>query len=423
MPERSVFTATYAIESEIDPEQAAGILAGEQSSGTFVRVPGEGDRLREEHGATVSAVRPLGEVAPSLPSRAAPRRVHAAEVDVEFPLANVHHDLATLFTVVGGNLFELQELYACRLVGLRLPDEFVGAFSGPAFGVAGTRRKIGRAVGALVGTIVKPNVGLDEEGFRAAIRSLAGASIDLIKDDELMTDPAYLPLETRVRIVREELADAADATGHQTMYAFNITGDLAGLRRRYELVADAGGTCVMLTVPAMGLPALQWLCSFGELPVHAHRAGLAASMRHPALGISYQAWQLMARLAGADHIHVSGLGGKFYERDEEVVANVRALREPLGDTLAPLPTLSSAQTVYSPGPTYAALGTTDVLMLAGGGISAHPDGAEAGVRSLRQAWDAAVDGVGVEEAASVLARSGDTALQSAVRQFGARRTA
>ena len=77
--------------------------------------------------------------------------------------------------------------------------------------------------------------------------------------------------------------------------------------------------------------------------------------------------------------------------DDEVAANVQTLLTPLGDTLRPVPTLSSGQNVTTAAPTYAAVHSTDLLMLAGGGVAAHPDGPAAGVRSLRDAWVAAVD--------------------------------
>src|SRR6185436_7000055 len=165
--------------------------------------------------------------------------------------------------------------------------------------------------------------------FRTVVRELARASIDLIKDDELMTDPGYLPLDRRIAVATEEIRAAEQITGHPTMFAFNITGDLAGLRRRHDLVVQAGGRCVMLNVPVMGLPALAWLREFAEVPIHGHRAGLAASTRFPGLGVSYRAWQQLARLAGADHLHVGGLRSKFSETDAEVADNVRALLAPL----------------------------------------------------------------------------------------------
>jgi ribulose-bisphosphate carboxylase large chain len=407
-------TAHYYVESLTEPERAAALLAGEQSSGTFVQVPGESDELRARHGAEVTAVRHLGQTAPSLPSRTSPDRVTAAEIELEFPMENVGSDLATTLTAVAGNLFELEELFACRLQRLDLPDDFVAAHPGAAYGVRGTRDLIGVRDGVLVGTIVKPNIGLKEAEYRQVVRDLARASIDLIKDDELMSDPDYLPLETRVRVATEEIEAAAQLTGQRTMYAFNITGDIAGLRARHDLVVDAGGTCVMITIPVMGLPALAYLRSFAQVPIHGHRGGLAASMRHPALGTSYAVWQKLARLAGADHLHASGLGSKFYERDEEVAVNVRHLLNPIGSGEQVLPALSSGQNVFTPHPTWQALHTTDLLMLAGGGIAAHPQGPAAGVRSLRDSWTAAQAGTTLE----VAARRSEP-LRRAVEFFGA----
>jgi len=419
MRDHRLITCTYYIETDGDPRRGAEMLAGEQSSGTFVAVPGETDRIRMRHAAEVTAVRELGEVKPSLPSRVRVDRVRAAEVEVQFPMENVGVDLATLHTTVAGNLFELEALFGCRLNDIDLPGQFIDAHPGPAFGVEGTRKLVGCPDGPFIGTIVKPNVGLSEDEFRLVVRDLARASIDLIKDDELMTDPHYLPLATRVRVAMEEIRSAEQLTGRATMYAFNITGDLAGLRERHDLVVQAGGTCVMLTVPVMGLPALAWLRSFCEVPIHGHRGGLAASMRHPGLGVDYRAWQKLARLAGADHIHVSGLRSKFYECDAEVAANIDALRRPLGSTTLPVPALSSGQNVHAPAPTFQAVGTTDLMMLAGGGIAAHPDGPAAGVRSLRQSWAAAAARQPVADAAIALAESGDTALQRALSCFGA----
>jgi ribulose-bisphosphate carboxylase large chain len=409
--------ATYYLESEIELERAAAAMAGEQSSGTFVAVPGESPVLHERHAAQVANIEPLGDCQPSLPSRQNPVKVQAACVTIDFPMENVGTDLATLQTAIAGNLFELGQLYACRLQDIQLPEEFVAAHPGPAFGIPGTRRLIG-AEGVMIGTIVKPNVGLKEDQFRQVVRELARASVDLVKDDELMTDPAYLPLERRIAVATEEIRAAEQVTGHPTMYAFNITGDLAGLRRRHDLVVEAGGRCVMLNVPVMGLPALAWLRSFATVPIHGHRAGLAASMRAKGLGVDYRVWQQLARLAGADHLHVSGLGSKFYETDAEVTANVKSLLEPLGATTTPLPTLSSGQNVTTPGATYAAVRSTDLLMLAGGGVAAHPDGPAAGVRSLRHAWAAAVDGVPLAEAARSRADAGDPALLHATQKFG-----
>jgi ribulose-bisphosphate carboxylase large chain len=64
--------------------------------------------------------------------------------------------------------------------------------------------------------------------------------------------------------------------------------------------------------------------------------------------------------------------------------------------------------------------STDLLMLAGGGVAAHPDGPAAGVRSLRDAWTAAINGVPLQRAAELAADTGDPALLHAVQKFADR---
>jgi ribulose-bisphosphate carboxylase large chain len=51
--------ATYLIETPLAVEQAAATLAGEQSSGTFVAVPGETEELKQRFAARVEKITPL----------------------------------------------------------------------------------------------------------------------------------------------------------------------------------------------------------------------------------------------------------------------------------------------------------------------------------------------------------------------------
>ena len=65
--------ATYLIETPHSLEHAAAMIAGEQSSGTFVSVPGETNELKERFGAQVLSIEPLGTVdLPSLPGSKPP---------------------------------------------------------------------------------------------------------------------------------------------------------------------------------------------------------------------------------------------------------------------------------------------------------------------------------------------------------------
>jgi ribulose-bisphosphate carboxylase large chain len=65
-----------------------------------------------------------------------------------------------------------------------------------------------------------------------------------------------------------------------------------------------------------------------------------------------------------------------------------------------MPVISSGQSVKQPPETYRRTGTVDVMYLAGGGIMAHPGGPGAGLIAIRQAWEAAVAGIPLDEYAA-----------------------
>jgi len=103
-------------------------------------------------------------------------------------------------------------------------------------------------------------------------------------------------------------------------------------------------------------------------------------------------------------MHVHGLQGKFAQADDEVIASARDCLTPLADandrTDRVMPAFSSGQWAGTLPATLAVVPAGDLLFMAGGGILAHPDGAAAGVTSIRQAWDAAREGVPLERYAT-----------------------
>ena len=411
--------ATYLIETPHSLEHAAEVIAGEQSSGTFVAVPGETAELKARHGARVERVDALEMVdMPSLPGSRGPSGAatyRRGRVTLSFPWDNFGPSLPGLLSTVAGNLFELQEVSGLRLVDLGLPAAFASRYPGPAFGIEGTRRLAGVEGRPLIGTIVKPSVGLSPEELRPLVRDLATAGLDFIKDDELNADSPHSPLAERVRVATAEIARAADRTGCKAMYAFNITGDLDHMLRAHDLVRDAGGTCVMVNVHAVGLAAVTHLRRHCELPIHGHRAMYGALARGPMLGLGFRALQKIWRLAGVDHFHVGGFGGKFYETDEEVGQSILDCLEPLAIGRPVMPVISSAQWAGSALTIHAATRTVDVIHLAGGGIIAHPGGTAAGVRSMQQGWEAALSGNSLDEYASTRPE-----LRAAIDKFGRR---
>jgi ribulose-bisphosphate carboxylase large chain len=394
--------ATYWLETGDDPRRAAEVIAGEQSSGTFVALPNETPALKARSGARVERLDVLEQVSqPSLPGGMESSVYTRCTLELSWPIENLGPSLPNLMATIAGNLFELRQVSGLRVQGLVLPPSFAAAYPGPAFGVEGTRRLAGVARGPLIGTIIKPSVGLDPAQTAEQVRQLVDGGIDFIKDDELQADGPHCPFDERVRAVMQVVNDAAQRSGRKVMVAFNLTGDLDQMRRRHDLVQQLGGTCVMASLNAIGLVGLTELRRHASLPIHAHRAGWGALTRSPALGWDYAPWQQIWRLAGADHLHVNGLRNKFSEPDASVIAAARAVQAPLfaHAPMAAMPVFSSGQTgLQAPG-TYAALGNADLIHAAGGGIFGHPGGIAAGVTAFRQAWGAAMAGTSLEELA------------------------
>lgn len=395
--------ASYLIETADDPRRAVEVMAGEQSSGTFVALPGETPELKERYGARIEKLELLEEVSePALPGAKAGPVYRRCAAELSWPIENLGPSLPNLVATVAGNLFELHQFSGLRILDIELPPAFAARYPGPQFGIEGTRRLSGVASGPLIGTIIKPSVGLSPEATAEMVDALCRGGIDFIKDDELQGDGPHCPFEARARAVMRVIDRHAEATGKRVMFAFNITGELDEMRRRHDLVEALGGTCVMASLNSVGIVGMVELGRHTRLPIHAHRNGWGYLSRHPLLGWSYPAWAKIWRLAGADHMHVYGIRNKFCEPDDSVIASARSMLTPMWDEkpCISMPVFSSGQTAGQAHDTYAAIQTTDLIFAAGGGLMGHPDGIEAGVASLRQAWDAAAAGIPLATAAA-----------------------
>lgn len=415
MPNR--IEATYRIETAFSIEEAAAAMAGEQSSGTFVDVPGETEDLREQHGASVESITELESVnQPTLPG-ASMKEVNPSEatyrrarVTLSFPYKNIGDSLQNLMTTVAGNLFELRHFSGLRLLDLKIPDTIAESYPGPQFGIDGTREIVDVYDRPIIGTIIKPNVGLSPGQTADVVEEMVKAGLDFIKDDELIADPPYSPIRDRVT----EIMDVIDDHEKEVIYACNITGDVNEMLERHDRVKEAGGNCVMVSINSVGLSGVVALRREADLPIHGHRNGWGALSRCPQLGFNYEAYQQFFRLAGVDHLHVNGIRNKFCESDESVISSARKCQTPIAtqdDTV--MPVFSSGQWAGQAPDTYEALSNADLMYLCGGGIMGHPDGPAAGVEHLKQGWEAAMAGIPLEKYAA-----DHRELRRAIEHFG-----
>lgn len=408
---------TYRIETPGSVEALAAKIASDQSTGTFVPVPGETPELKARVAAQVLAIRHLEPAAvPSLPDSAG-KIFNRAEVDIGFPFEAVGTDLSALMTIAIGGVFSIKGLTGIRVVDMKLPEEYRGAHPGPQFGVAGSRRLTGVEDRPIIGTIVKPALGLRPHETAKMVGELVASGVDFIKDDEKLMSPAYSPLAERVAAIMPLILDHEQRTGKKVMYAFGIShADPDQMMRNHDLVARAGGNAAVVNINSVGMGGLAFLRKRSGLVIHAHRNGWDILTRHPGLGMDFKVWQQFWRLLGVDQFQINGIGAKYWEPDWSFVESFKAVTTPIFEPRdCALPVACSGQWGGQAPETYRRTGrTVDLMYLCGGGVVSHPGGPAAGVRAVQQAWEAAVADIDL----ATYARSHPELAQS-LKAFGA----
>ncbi len=411
--------ATYKVESPLPLEEAAAILAGEQSSGTFVKVPGETDALRERYGARVEKVILKGERSkPFLAGSRSPLNpdspiYHHGEIVLSWNFENTAANLPILLSTVAGGTFDLNAFSGIKLIDLDIPEAYYQVYQGPQFGIDGTRELTKVYNRPIIGSIIKPCIGLTPEETAERVQALAEAGIDFIKDDELIGDHPQSPFEKRVEKIMSVLNRHADKTGKKVMYAFNISGDMDDMLRRHDTVLGHNGTCIMVNILSVGLTGLARIRKHAKLPIHGHRCGFGALNRCDFLGFEFPAYLKIWRMIGVDQVHTNGINNKFYESNQSVVNSVSTCLTPDNKGRRVLPVMGSGAWAGLAPLTYQTIRSFDLLFLCGGGILGHPGGLAAGVRSVQQAWEAAIQNIDIDNFAKT-----NQELKQALEYFG-----
>jgi ribulose-bisphosphate carboxylase large chain len=299
---------------------------------------------------------------------------------LEFPEANWGTNVALLMSaLVAGEAGETAAITRCRLLELEVPD---GLLPGPAFGTAAQAAPVG------VGVIVKPSLGLSPMEVGEVARAAVAGGAVFIKDDEVLGDPPWCPLDERVPAVVKALEPGV-------VYCPNITGSSVSLLARARRVVDMGATGIMVNAFAQGLDALLALrqADLG-VPILAHRAGSGALTRNDRFGASGAVLARLCRLCGADYWIVGAFGGTLFESDDQVRAALVALRGGCGTAAVPAAMAALGGGV---GPDNVAVqlslaGGSGLVMLVGSRAYGHPGGIESGVRAAVEAVASASSG-------------------------------
>jgi ribulose-bisphosphate carboxylase large chain len=277
------------------------------------------------------------------------------------------------------------------------PAEIIDSFSGPKYGIQGIRKLLKVQDRPLVGTIIKPKLGLKtSDHVRVAYEAWIGGC-DIVKDDENLSSQKFNPFRDRVIETLASRDKAESETGEKKVYMVNTTAETSEMVKRAELVKAQGGEYVMVDILTCGFAALQTLreADLGTV-IHAHRAGHAAFTKNPKHGISMKVIAKVTRIIGVDQLHVGTVVGKMSETAEEVAENIEALKMKMGNLKQVMPVASGG---LHPRliPALIKLFGKDFVIQAGGGIHGHKNGTIAGAKAMRQAVDATLEDIALEE--------------------------
>jgi ribulose-bisphosphate carboxylase large chain len=411
---------TYWFETPSEPEAAAASLCREQSTAQWQRV-GSDEDLRHEFAAKVISLEVL-EVA-DRPSFDSPfnkgERFSRCRVRIAHPHRNFGPKIPNLITAAcGEGAFFTHHITAIKLLDLTFPASYLEGFGGPRFGTEGIRKILGVADRPLFFGVVKPNIGLPPSDFaNLAFESWLGG-LDIAKDDEMQADTAISPLEKRMKFLNAKRIEAEEKTGEKKVFLANITDEVDRLTELHDVAVENGAGMVMINGMTTGLSAVRMLAKHARVPIVGHFDFIAPFSRIPFFGVSTVVMTKLQRIAGCDAIIMPGFGSRMMTSDEEVISNADACVGREGRIRRVLPVPGGSDWAGTLSVVYEKLHTIDFGFVPGRGVFGHPMGPSAGAKSLRQAWDAIILRVGLEDYAKDHAE-----LREAIRVFGKGRVA
>lgn len=324
-------------------------------------------------------------------------------------------NMSQVLSSIAGNIFGMKAIKNLRLEDVYWPKNLIKGFSGPQFGIDGVRKTLHIYDRPITATVPKPKVGMYTDEYVETSKEIWRGGIDLVKDDENLTDQSFNKFKNRAEKMFEARERIEGEMGERKGYLINITASYKEMLRRARLVSDLGGEFVMIDILTSGWAALQSLREeFNDLKlaIHAHRAFHAAFTRKRRHGMSMKIVAEVARLIGVDHIHVGTVVGKLESPLRDVLSLIHICRDMRtrrsnyykllpkiwGDVKPILPVSSGG---VHPGliPFIMKIFGIDVIIQAGGGVMGHPNGPRAGGKAVREAIETYMEGKTLEEKA------------------------
>ncbi len=241
VPKETDLTCTFYLEPEgISLKEAAGGVAAESSVGTWTELTTERPYVTRLAAHVFS--------------------IEENVVKIAYPIELFEPaNMPNILSSVAGNVFGLKALKNLRLLDIQMPKDLINSFKGPLYGIAGIRKLLKVPKRPLVGTIIKPKLGLKTKDHAKVAYEAWSGGCDIVKDDENLSSQKFNPFEDRLTQTLESRDKAQQETGERKVYMINITAETDIMLKRAEAVVAQGGEYVMVDILTCGWSALQTL--------------------------------------------------------------------------------------------------------------------------------------------------------------------
>jgi len=344
-------------------------------------------------------------------------------------------NVQNILTYVVGNVLGMKEVSELKLLDVWFPSAMLEQYDGPSYTIEDMRKYLGIYNRPILGTIIKPKMGLTSAEYAEVCYDFWVGGGDFIKNDEPQANQDFCPYDQMVKHVKEAMDKAVKETGKKKVHSFNVSAsDFDTMISRCEMIKNAGFERGSYAFLIDGITA-GWTCvqtlrrRYPEVFIHYHRAGHAAFTREESkFGFSVLVLAKFARLAGVSGIHTGTAGvGKMAGSPKEDVTAARGALSMLGKghffeqswgkipekdkdfiKIANLdfakgvileddswrgmkktcPIVSGGLNPILLKPFIDILGSVDFITTMGAGCHAHPKGTKSGAKALVQACEA-----------------------------------
>lgn len=387
------FITTYFIEltQSKDILDFSEILAIDMGTGTWTPVEGETEEMREKYGSKVISAYEIPNYESELPIDLGSRRYL---VTFAIPYENIGDQIPMLLTTIIGNTSVMGKI---KLLDIEFPQKFLSKFSGPKYGIQGLRKLLNIPKRPFLNNMIKPCTGFTPEIGANFFYKAAAGGVDIIKDDELLSETSYNKRIERIKLYMKAEKRAYEEKGQRTLYCVNITDRVDKVIGNAKEAIEVGANALMLNYLTVGISCLRALAEDKEIdvPILAHLDFSGVLYANPYGGLSsHLVLGKLPRIAGADMVIYPIESGKYKLLNERYRQISYDLVLKLCNIKKTLPIPSGGLTPKTVPKIIDDLGY-DCALFAGGSIHGHPMGAISGAKAFRQAIDAVVKGIDI----------------------------